>query len=103
LQNIARTGEDGCIHPVGASSTMQSFEVTEDFRKRMDLAGYEWKPVNGECIGNNPTGDFRYPVEQQALFDLLMAQSIRNPDETNLKEEITRMLKAPQFDIRSPK
>jgi len=47
--------------------------------------------------------DFRYPVEQKALFDLLMEQSTRNPDETDLKKEIKRMLKAPRFDIRSPK
>ncbi len=47
--------------------------------------------------------DFRYPVEQKDLFDLLMKQSTLNPDETDLKKEITRMLKAPRFDIRSPK
>lgn len=206
LQNIAKISEDGCIRPNGASSTMQSFEVSEEFRKRMDSAGYEWKSGNGECIGNyltedlfffreefhetdesillerniidfmprivtsrnpllraakiniqfefargvesirrgkeytgknllyiaglnidiseyedypattyfvpwaahiqvrgNPIADFRYPVEQQALFDLLMAQGALNPDETNLKEEIVRMLEAPRFDIRSPK
>jgi hypothetical protein len=206
LQNIAKIREDGVIRPVGASSTMQSFEVTEEFKKRMDQSGYEWKAGNGECMGNhltedlfffredfhetdesillerniidfmprivtsrnpllraakiniqhefaravesirrgreytgknllyiaglnidiseyedyppttyfvpwaahiqvrkNPNADFRYPVEQQALFDLLMAQSARNPDETNLKEEITRMMESPRFDIRSPK
>jgi hypothetical protein len=31
-----------------------------------------------------------------------MEQSTRNPDETDLKKEINRMLKAPRFDIRSP-
>lgn len=206
LQNIARSSEDGCIHPVGASSTMQSFEVTEEFRKRIDVAGYEWKTGNGESIGDHLTedlfffredfhetdesillernlidfmprivtsrnpllraakiniqnefargvesirrgkeyagknllyiaglnidisehkkypattyfvpwaahiqlrenldADFQYPLEQQALFNLLMSQNILNPDETNLKEEIARMLKAPGFDIRSPK
>lgn len=206
LQNIAGIGSDGCIRPVGASSTMQSFEVSGEFRSRMDAAGYEWKPGNGECIGqhltedlfffredfhetdesillerniidlmpkivtsrnpllraakiniqqefaravesirrgkeyrgknllyiaglnidiseydgypattyfvpwaahiqamDNPMADLRYPVEQQALYGLLMEQSIRNPDETNLKEEIERMLKAPRFDIHSPK
>lgn len=206
LENITKIGEDGCIHPLEASSTMQSFEVTEEFRKRMDFKGYEWKSGNGECIGDhltedlfffrenfhetdesiflerniidfmprivtsrnpllraakvniqnefaravesirrgkeytgknllyisglnidiseyknypattyfvpwaahiqirdNSSADFRYPLEQKALFALLMAQSIKNPDETNLKEEITRMLASPRFDIRSPK
>jgi hypothetical protein len=32
-----------------------------------------------------------------------MAQSIDNPDQVNLKEQIGRMLDAPRFDIRSPK
>ena len=54
-------------------------------------------------LRENPEADFRYPIEQQALFDLLMAQSTLNPDETNLKEEIARMLKASGVDIRSPK
>ena len=206
LQNIAKIDEEGCARPVGAISTMQSFEVSQEFKKQMDLAGYEWKSGNGECIGNyltddlfffredfhetddsiflerniidfmprivtspnpllqaakiniqhefaravesirrgkeyngknllyiaglnidiseydgfppttyfvpwaahiqlrrNPRGDFRLPVEQEALYNMLMSESIKNPDETNLKEEITRMLKSPRFDIRSPK
>ena len=206
LENIVKVTEDACIHPIGASSTMQSFEVSEEFINRMALTGYEWKSGNGECIGKyltedlfffredfhetdeslllerniidfmprivtsrNPLlraakiniqnefaravesirrgreydgknllyiaglnidisehsdypattyfvpwaahiqvkkknlTDFRYPVEQKALFDLLMEQSARNPDETDLKKEIARMLKAPRFDIRSPK
>jgi len=206
LENIVKISEDACIRPIGASSTMQSFEVSEDFINRMALTGYEWKSGNGECIGDyltedlfffredfhetdesillerniidfmprivtsrnpllraakiniqnefaravesirrgkeyngknllyiaglnidisehsdypattyfvpwaahiqvqkKPLADFRYPVEQKALFDLLMEQSARNPDETDLKKEIVRMLKAPRFDIRSPK
>lgn len=206
LQNIAKIHEDGCVRPIGASSTMQSFEVSRSFKKRMDLVGYEWKSGNGECIGDyltddlfffredfhetddslflekniidfmprivtsrnpllhaakiniqhefaravesirrgreydgknllyiaglnidiseydgfppttyfvpwaahiqlriNPNGDFMLPVEQEALYNMLMCESIKNPDETNLKEEITRMLKSPRFDIRSPK
>ena len=206
LQNIVRINEDRCVRPVGASSTMQSFEVSLEFKKRMDLVGYEWKSGNGECIGDHltddlfffredfhetdesillerniidfmprivtslnpllraakiniqqefaravesirrgreydgknlfyiaglnidiseydgfppttyfvpwaahiqlrssPGGDFRQPVEQEALYDMLMSESIKNPDETNLKEEIARTLKSPRFDIRSPK
>ena len=206
LENIVKISEDACIRPTGASSTMQVFEVSQEFVTRMALAGYEWKSGNGECIGNyltedlfffredfhetdesillerniidfmprivtsrNPLlraakiniqnefargvesirrgkeyngknllyiaglnidisehsdypattyfvpwaahiqvkkkslGDFRYPMEQKALYDLLMKQSTQNPDEIDLKKEIERMLKAPRFDIRSPK
>jgi hypothetical protein len=42
-------------------------------------------------------------IEQDALYAKLMSQSIDNPDQVNLREEIGRMLKAPRFDIRSPK
>ena len=31
---------------------MQSFEVSQEFRKRMDQAGYQWKSGNGECMGS---------------------------------------------------
>jgi len=206
LENIVKISEDACIRPNGASSTMQAFEVSEEFINRMALINYEWKSGNGECIGDyltedlfffredfhetdesillerniidfmprivtsrnpllraakiniqnefargvesirrgteyngknllyiaglnidisehsdypattyfvpwaahiqvkdNSLGDFRYPVEQKALFDLLMKQSTLNPDETDLKKEIALMLKAPRFDIRSPK
>ena len=36
---------------------MQSFEVSQEFKNRMDLAGYEWKSGNGECIGDYLTDD----------------------------------------------
>ena len=44
-----------------------------------------------------------HPMEQEIFFKKLMEQSIENPDQANLKEEIGRMLEAPRFDIRSPK
>jgi len=44
-----------------------------------------------------------HPMEQEMLFKKLMEQSIENPDQANLKEQIGRMLEAPRFDIRSPK
>lgn len=47
--------------------------------------------------------EYIHPLEQEALFAKLQAQSIDNPDQTDLKENIKRMLAAPRFDIRSPK
>lgn len=205
LDNICVINENGTIRPVEAASTMQSFEVSEEFCHRMAECGYQWKTGRGEAIGDALTedlfffredfhetdenimlernimefmprivtspsplleaakinvqlefaravesirrgkeyagknllyiaglnidiseyeeypattyfvpwaahiqakddtiADFRYPLEQQGLYDLLMKQSNINPDETNLKDEIDRMLKAPRFDIRSP-
>ena len=49
------------------------------------------------------TKAFIHPMEQEQLFQTLLRQSIDNPNQVNLKEEIGRMLAAPRFDIRSPK
>jgi len=47
--------------------------------------------------------EYEHPVEQDRLFDLIMAQEGENPEQVDLKEQIGRMLAAPRFDIRSPK
>ena len=54
-------------------------------------------------LQNGAPEEYAHPVEQDRLFELIMAQSIENSDQVNLKEEIGRMLQAPRFDIRSPK
>jgi hypothetical protein len=46
--------------------------------------------------------EYTHPVEQEALFAKLMAQSSENPEQTDLKENIHRMLESPRFDIRVP-
>ena len=47
--------------------------------------------------------EYEHPVEQDRLFELLMAQEAINPEQSDLKEQIGRMLATPHFDIRSPK
>jgi len=47
--------------------------------------------------------EYTHPIEQEELFAKLMAQSPENPDQTDLKENIRRILKTPRLDIRSPK
>jgi hypothetical protein len=47
--------------------------------------------------------EYAHPVEQERLFDLVMAQDSENPEQADLKEQISKMLKAPRFDIHSPK
>jgi len=206
LPNIVKVSDDGIIHPQSASSTTQAYEVSEEFRKRIDAASYEWKSGQGKPIGELLTDDlffyredfhetdesillernliefmpkivtsrnpplraakiniqfefaravesirrgdeykgrnllyvaglnidiseydefpattyfvpwaahvqlqdgtpeqYIHPMEQEMLFKKLMEQSIENPDQANLKEQIGRMLEAPRFDIRSPK
>ncbi len=46
--------------------------------------------------------EYIHPVEQDKLFEMLMDESIVNPEIIDLKEEISRMMEAPRFDIRSP-
>lgn len=205
LHDIVKSNEDGIIRPVGAYSTSQTYEVSDSFRKRIDSAGYSWKPGHGETIGDlliadlfdyreelHETDDsillernlikfmpqivtaknpqlraakiniqqefaravesirrgqeyagknllyiaglnidiseyheypattyfvpwaahiklkdtdpaaYSHPLEQQEIFNKLMEQSVDNPDQVNLKEEIDKMMAAPRFDIRSP-
>ena len=206
LENIVKKNADGKIVPMAAISTGQTYEVSEQFRKKIDATGYTWKTGDGEKIGNHLTSDlfyfrqefhetdesllleknliefmptivtspypplrsakiniqlefvrtmnsmrrggeytgknllyiaglnidisehkdhpattyfvpwaahiqlkdgtraeFEHPVEQDHLYELLMAQESVNPEQADLKEQIGRMLAAPRFDIRSPK
>jgi hypothetical protein len=206
LHNIVKETADGKVRPSAASSTTQIYEVSEEFRKRIDATNYKWKSGEGEPIGKLLTDDlffyredfhetdesihlernliefmpkivtsrnpplraakiniqlefaravesirrgdeykgrnllyvaglnidiseydefppttyfvpwaahiqladgtpeeYIHPMEQEALFAKLMEQSIDNPDQVNLKEQIGRMMEAPRFDIRSPK
>lgn len=45
--------------------------------------------------------EYTHPIEQQDLYSKLMEQSPENPDQTDLKEDIRRILKAPRLNIRS--
>ncbi len=47
--------------------------------------------------------EYTHPIEQEALFAKLMAQSAENPAQIDLKENIQRMLESPRFDVRAPK
>jgi hypothetical protein len=206
LHNIVKEAPDGTVRSMAASSTTQAYEVSEEFRKRIDATNYKWKAGEGKPIGELLTDDlffyredfhetdesillernliefmpkivtsknpplraakiniqlefaravesirrgdeykgrnllyvaglnidiseydefppttyfvpwaahvqladgtpeeYIHPMEQEALYAKLMEQSVDNPDQANLKEEINRMLEAPRFDIRSPK
>jgi len=225
LSKIVKVDDDGIIRPLSASSTTQAYEVSEEFRKRIDALGYErhllsvaglnidisehekvWAPGKGRPIGVLLTDDlffyredfhetdeaillernliefmpkivtskypslqaakiniqlefaravesirrgdeykgrnllyvaglnidiseydefpattyfvpwaahvqlqedtpaqYIHPMEQEVLFKKLMEQSIENPDQASLKEEIGRMLQAPNIDIRAPR
>jgi hypothetical protein len=46
---------------------------------------------------------YTHPIEQDALYAKLMAQSPDNLDQIDLKENIRRILRAPRLDIRSSK
>ncbi len=50
---------------------------------------------------STPT-EYIHPVEQNSLFEKLMAQSTKNTAQVDLKENIQRMLATPHFDIRVP-
>lgn len=76
----------------------------------IDISEYEGNPATTYFVpwaahiqlkDDTPT-EYIKPVEQERLFTLLMAQDSVNPEQADLKEEISRMLAAPRFDIISP-
>jgi hypothetical protein len=202
---MVKRAENGKIFPLTAISTSQTYEVSEEFRKRLEAIGYTWKTGEGESIGKHLTEDLFYfreelhetdesillernliefmptivtsrnpslraakiniqlefartvesirrgddytgknllyiaglnidiseyegypattyfvpwaahiqlkggtpekyqkPLEQERLFAFLMEQDSYNPDQVELKEEISKMMSSPRFDIRSP-
>lgn len=60
LESIVKANESNKILPVAAISTSQTYEVSEEFRKRIDATGYMWKTGEGESIGKNLTEDLFY-------------------------------------------
>ena len=60
LENIAKVSDNGTILPVTALSTAHTYEVSVNFRKRIDATGYTWKSGEGEGIGNYLTADLFY-------------------------------------------
>ncbi len=77
----------------------------------IDISEFEGHPATTYFVpwaahiqlkGGTPD-EYLHPLEQERIFALLMEQSSENLDQTDLKEEISRMLTAPRFDIRSPK
>lgn len=60
LEQIVAANENGNIHPVGAISSSQTYEVSEAFRRRIDATGYVWKSGVGESLGDLLTEDLFY-------------------------------------------
>ena len=54
-------------------------------------------------LKDSTPAEYVHPLEQDPLFELIMAQDSENPEQADLKEQIAQMLKAPRFDIHSPK
>lgn len=60
LENIVKRSDNGKILPLSAISTSQTYEVSEEFRKRIDATGYVWKTGEGESIGKYLSEDLFY-------------------------------------------
>ena len=60
LENIVKVDEAGRIVPVAALSTSQTYEVAEEFYKRLDAVGYVWRDGDGENIGEHLYDDLFY-------------------------------------------
>jgi hypothetical protein len=57
LHEIVNIPVDNRIVPVATHCTSHSYEVSEEFRKRIDSTGYTWKGGVGEAIGEHLQSD----------------------------------------------
>lgn len=64
LQNIVRENKRGYITPVDAASTSQTYEVSTEFRQKLEEKGYAWKGGEGESIGHLLTSDLFFFREE---------------------------------------
>lgn len=60
LESIVKLVENDRIQPVATQSTTHTYEVSEEFRKRIDATGYVWTKGEGETIGKLLTDDLFY-------------------------------------------
>lgn len=76
LHNIVRISDENQIVPVATHSTSHTYEVSEEFRKRIDSTGYIWKSGTGEAIDEHLKSD---------LF--FFRENIVNIDESGILEK----------------
>jgi hypothetical protein len=110
LQDIVKSNRNGIIRPVGTYSTSQTYEVSDSFRKRIDSAGYSWKPGHGEKIGDLLTADlFNYREELHETDESILLErnliefmplivTAQNPQlqaaKINIQQEFARALES---------
>lgn len=78
----------------------------------IDIAAYEDYPETSYFVpwaayiqlkDSCPVEEYIHPLEQEQFYAKLMEQSIVNPDQLSIKEEIEKMLDAPRYDIYTPR
>jgi hypothetical protein len=57
LHDIVRISADNRIVPVATHATSHTYEVSEDFRKRVNSTNYNWKTGVGEAINEHLSAD----------------------------------------------
>ena len=64
LSNIIDQDSLGIIRPISAASATQTYEVSSEFKKRLDAKGYEWTYGMGKSIGSLLTSDLFFFKEK---------------------------------------
>lgn len=64
LENIVKRGTNGKVVPTAVLSTSHIYEVSDEFRRRLETKGYQWKSGEGENIGNLLEPDLFYFQEE---------------------------------------
>lgn len=69
LDKIGRLSADNQVELHGTHSTSHTYEVSEEFRKKVDSNGHKWKGGIGEAIGDHLTSDlffYREDIHEDA-------------------------------------
>jgi hypothetical protein len=97
---------------------VESIRRSDDYRGRsllyiaglnIDISENEGLPVMNYFVPwaahvqlkDGTPAEYTHPVEQDVLYEKLMAQNLENPDQIDIRENIQSILKAPRLNIRS--
>jgi len=110
LPNMVDPDAQGLIRPIAAASATQTYEISADFKRRLEAGGHVWKTGRGAPIGELLTADlFFFREKFHATDDALLLErnliefmpaivSARYPAleaaKTNIQLEFARVLES---------
>ncbi len=60
LSHMVKHDEQGIIRPLSSASTTQTYEISDEFKNKLDSKGYRWETGQEQAIGKWLTADLFY-------------------------------------------